>query len=92
MKTETLIPKFVEYMPETLEQGILYISDEFNTAIHLCACGCGEETVTPFNYVDNSHWMLTKDNNAITLSPSIGNQNMPCKSHYYIKNNKVEWC
>jgi hypothetical protein len=25
------------------------------------------------------------------MSPSIGNSGLPCKSHYWIKKNKVEW-
>ena len=31
----------VHYMPKDLKPGILYVSEEFNIAIHLCACGCG---------------------------------------------------
>ena len=32
--------KFVKYIPDEIKEDVLYISYEFNTAIHLCACGC----------------------------------------------------
>lgn len=34
-------------IPENLEHGVLYYSQKYHTCIHLCACGCGNETVTP---------------------------------------------
>ena len=80
----------VETMPEFLEDGIIYISRKYETAIHLCACGCKEQTVTPFNKPYG--WTLTDDKDGVTLRPSIGNQNMSCKSHYFITNGKVENC
>jgi len=85
-------PVFVEhFIPDEIEEGKLYISLNYRIAIHKCACGCGEEIVTDF---DNKRgWDLKKnDNNTVTLYPSIGNFNFPCKSHYYITNNKVVWC
>ena len=31
----------VHQMPRELSPGILYVSKEFGTSAHLCACGCG---------------------------------------------------
>jgi hypothetical protein len=31
------------------------------------------------------------DGEAVTLRPSIGNWDHPCRSHYLITRNKVEW-
>jgi len=43
--------KFVEFIPEKIEEGVLYISIQYCTAIHNCVCGCGNEVVTPlFTY------------------------------------------
>ena len=39
-------PKFVDSFPDKLEEGILYISLRFNTAVHLCGCGCKQQVVT----------------------------------------------
>lgn len=78
--------KFVEFIPEKVEEGILYISIEYCTAIHKCVCGCGNEVVTPLSPTD---WRLTFNGKDISLHPSIGNWNFECKSHYWIKNNDV---
>lgn len=83
-----LNPEFVDAIPEKIEHGKIYISMEFATAVHNCACGCGLEVVTPFAPTD---WKLTFDGVSISLSPSIGNWSFPCRSHYWIRNNKVQW-
>jgi hypothetical protein len=83
---KTLQHKFVELVPDVLEEGVLYISIEYCSAIHKCVCGCGNEVVTPLSPND---WKLTFDGKSVSLSPSIGNWNFECKSHYWIINNKV---
>ncbi len=80
--------KFVEFIPEKVEEGILYISIEYCTAIHKCVCGCGNEVVTPLSPTD---WRLTFNGKSVTLHPSIGNWNFDCQSHYWIRNNKIEF-
>lgn len=80
--------KFVEFIPEKVEEGILYVSIEYCTAIHKCVCGCGNEVVTPLSPTD---WRLTFNGKSITLYPSIGNWNFECQSHYWIRNNNVEF-
>ena len=34
--------KFLDNIPDELEEGVLYISMKYHTTAHLCACGCGE--------------------------------------------------
>jgi hypothetical protein len=88
MKAKTLIEhEFVEYIPDVLEAGRLYISIPFTTAVHKCFCGCGTEVVTPLSPTD---WELTFDGKTVSLSPSIGSWNLSCKSHYWIRHNVVE--
>ena len=48
--------QFVEFIPDTLEVGLLYITLEYRTAVHSCICGCGNKVVTPFSPRD---WKLT---------------------------------
>ena len=36
-------------------------------------------------------WILDKEGALLSLSPSIGNFSFPCKSHYFIKKNCVQW-
>lgn len=88
MKQTHLSHQFVEFIPEQLEQGALYISRPYRTAVHLCCCGCGKEVVTPLNPAD---WSLRVEDNLITLHPSIGNWSFPCRSHYWIRRSKVIW-
>lgn len=78
--------QFVQYLPEKMEPGILYISLEYVTASHLCCCGCGEEVVTPFSPVS---WRMTFDGETISLWPSIGNWKLRCRSHYVIDRGRV---
>jgi len=83
-----LIHKFVKSVPETIEDGVLYASMEYATVIHKCCCGCGHEVVTPLSPRD---WKLAFDGETISLHPSIGNWSFPCQSHYWIRNDRVEW-
>jgi hypothetical protein len=77
---------FVEHIPEQLEPGLLYISMPYATAAHSCCCGCGEEVVTPFTPTD---WKMIFDGETVSLKPSIGNWNLPCRSHYVISRGRV---
>lgn len=83
---KTIQHKFVEYIPNQIEQDILYISVEYKTAVHLCVCGCGNKVVTPLSPTD---WELRFNGKTVSLSPSIGNWNFECKSHYFITRNKI---
>ena len=90
MKTTELTPNYCDYIPDELKEGVLYISTNFKIAIHLCACGCGEQTVTPLG---KDEWTLKDGGGKITLRPSIGNflGESPYHAHYYVTENKIEW-
>lgn len=83
-----LRPEFVEFIPLVLETGVLYISERYHTASHLCACGCGEKVVTPLT---PAGWTLTCHDGCASLYPSIGNWNYACHSHYWILRNAIVW-
>jgi hypothetical protein len=85
---KTLSHQFVEFMPESLEDGVLYISLRFCLVTHKCCCGCGEEVVLKLSPKD---WNLTFDGETISISPSIGNWSLKCQSHYWIRNSRVKW-
>jgi len=86
--TNVLKHEFVEYIPSELREGTVYVSIPFATVVHKCCCGCGREVVTPLSPTD---WELTFDGRSISLYPSIGNWDYPCRSHYWIKYDIVEW-
>lgn len=74
----------VHYIPKhsKMEEGVIYISDEFGTSSHLCLCGCKELTVMPLG---KDGWAYHIDAlKGLTMTPSVGNFQLPCKSHYII--------
>ena len=83
-----LTHEFVDYIPNVLEDGRLYVCVQFATVVHKCCCGCGREVVTPLSPTD---WKLMFDGQTSSLDPSIGNWSFPCQSHYWITENRVEW-
>lgn len=87
MKLTALKVQQVEHMPKVKEPGVLYVSKKFETCIHLCACGCGEETVTPQQ--PKTGWARFGTDKTVTLRPSISNP--WCGSHYYVTDNKIDW-
>ena len=79
---------FVEYIPEKLDDGILYVSIPFATVTHKCFCGCGWEVTTP---IAPDAWELIYDGRSISLNPSVGSRNLKCKSHYWVRKGAVVW-
>ena len=89
MRIDEVIPVHCDTMPREMEDGKIYISKKYRVAIHLCACGCGGKAVTPLG-----QWELTESDDKVTLRPSIGNWSgeKTYHAHYFITNNKIEWC
>jgi hypothetical protein len=92
-KTLSVIPVFCEQIPDDIETGMMYISEKFGIAIHLCACGCGQKTVTGLKPHWDDGWSMTNNNGLVTIRPSIGNFNgeNPYHAHYFITNNIIQW-
>ena len=78
----------VHYMPKVLEPGVLYVSDEFQTAAHLCACGCGSKVRTPLGPTE---WSIIETPAGPSLNPSVGNWQQACRSHYWIDRGEIRW-
>ncbi len=78
----------VQYMPKELEPGVLYISEEYGAAAHLCACGCGTKIRTPLG---SAEWTLEETDIGPTLYPSVGNWQQACQSHYWIYRGEIKW-
>jgi hypothetical protein len=78
----------VTYIPRELRQNILYVSKEYGVAAHLCMCGCGIKVVTPLGPAE---WKFVEEEGLPSLFPSIGNWQLPCKSHYVIADGHVIW-
>jgi hypothetical protein len=85
---KTLRHEFVEFIPDAIEEGRIYVSIDYATAVHKCACGCGKEVVTPLSPTD---WKLIFDGKTVSLDPSIGNWGFMCRSHYWVRNDRAIW-
>lgn len=78
----------VHFMPKLLESGVLYVSEEYGTAAHLCACGCGAKIRTPLG---PEQWRVNETKGGPSLYPSVGNWQQECRSHYMIIRGEVRW-
>jgi hypothetical protein len=83
-----LRPEFVETMPDLLHDGVIYISEKYRVALHNCCCGCGEEVSTPMGPTEFS---VAVADGAVSVRPSIGNHDFPCRSHYVIEHGAILW-
>lgn len=88
MRVNNLEPVFVDHTPGVLEPGTVYISMPFRTSVHLCCCGCGIEVWLP---IRPDRYAVTYDGERVSFSPSVGNWRFPCRSHYWIRANRVVW-
>ncbi len=88
MKRIPLTYRFVEYVPDETEDGIIYVSIVFATGVRKCCCGCGHEVVTPLSATD---WRLIFDGKTVSPHPSVGNRSLECRSHYWIRQRRVRW-
>jgi hypothetical protein len=86
IRINRFVHSFVDTIPEQLAPGTLYIALHYKTIAHLCFCGCGREVVTPLS---PAQWRITFNGATVSLYPSVGNWNLPCRSHYILKDGKV---
>jgi len=83
-----LVVEKVVSMPLNLQEGILYVSLENEVVGHLCPCGCANKILIR---IGKAGWQYTEVKGEVTLFPSLGNWNLPCRSHYWIRKNKIMW-
>lgn len=88
MTVVRLRPEFVDQLPVHPTAGVIYVSIEFATTMHLCCCGCGGNVVLPLR---PGAWQLTYDGVNVSMWPSVGNWSFACRSHYVISNGRVDW-
>jgi hypothetical protein len=88
MRIDHLDPVFVEFIPESLEPEKLYISMQYAVTAHMCPSGCGNKIFLPLS---PAQWNMQFDGVGVSISPSVGNWEYPCRSHYFITNNEIQW-
>jgi hypothetical protein len=93
LKKPLYVNKYVELIPESLRPGLLYIEGDggkFWFASLLCPCGCKQEININLDENESPCWELGKEELS-DLSPSLWKNN-GCKSHFFLKKGKVQWC
>ena len=91
-RLKAITPVFVEYIPtegKDLILGIVFISMKHNMVVYRCPCGCGG--LSEF-MLDPIRFRMEYDGSSVTFYPSIGISYLECRSHYWIRNNRIEWC
>lgn len=74
--------------PDLPEPGKFYYSEDFQSSLHLCACGCERRVVLPLK---PAGWRMKLAASGVTLLPSVGNREFDCRSHYLISDGSVIW-
>ena len=97
---EMIFPWFDE--KDALEDGVLCVVDgedqREQNILYNCPCGCGGVVDIPFFLPDRQQkelypsWAYKETDGRATLSPSVYSSGFLCKSHYFIRDNKIVWC
>ncbi len=86
---------FIDDVPDRLNNKVIYLithQDQCWQIVMICPCGCGK--LLHMNVIKDYHpcWKYEFDSHKrISLQPSIHRQ-VGCKSHFFIRNGKVNWC
>lgn len=78
--------ELVECIPAELETGKLYVSLKYRTSAHLCGCGCGTRVSLKLG---PKHWCVILNGESVSMHPSVGNWQIPCRSHYWIREGQI---
>lgn len=86
---------------EQLEDGVLYVVDDTEQREQFiqfnCPCGCGKTVWIPYFKQGQQRemypsWGFTEKEGKVTLTPSVFSNGFPCQSHYFIRDNRIQWC
>ena len=91
MRMRAIELEFVEQIPAEIDPGKLYVSLKYRTSAHLCGCGCGSRVILRLS---PRHWCVILDGETVSMYPSVGNWQLPCRSHYWIRDGRIveaEW-
>lgn len=86
-QTQHYVAEFVESFPTPMEAGVLYVSQRFAVAGHLCPSGCNLEVVTKLS---PARYRVIFDGE-VSLQPSVAATALPCNSHYFITRGQIDW-
>lgn len=65
--------------------------DEAKWLMFKCPCGCQNIIELPLMKHRQPNWKIFNDENRLTVYPSIDVKPPGCGSHFWIRQNKVDW-
>jgi hypothetical protein len=86
--------QFVDDVPDQMRSGTVYLVGNqgyYWQTVMICPCGCQQALY--MNLMDDydPYWKYTIHGKTISLSPSV-NRLVGCKSHFFLRSGKIEWC
>lgn len=85
----------VEDLPDTFQPLTVYLAGEEGhlwAAALLCPCGCGERIELNLLPQARPCWTVERQpEGTVTLMPSVWRQK-GCKSHFYLRRGRIDWC
>ena len=83
-------PRFVEQIPPgKRESGVILVCIKYGVMSLACPCGCG---LTMDLSIEPHRWRIEWDGEHLSVCPSVSSSGLPCRSHYWIQSNRIEWC
>jgi hypothetical protein len=87
---------FVESMNDVPESVgatlyVVYRSGQYRRAVLQCPCRCGRRIDLNLNAHQFPHWTAKTRKGVVTLSPSIWVPIDACGSHFFVRQNRIEW-
>lgn len=79
---------------ELFKNDTIYYLERIKMVRFSCPCGCGNRESLPIEEKFNRNkkvWEIKVKDGKATIKASVGSA-FPCHSHYFITDNKVEWC
>lgn len=86
--------RFVDDVPDHLRSGTVYLIGNdgyFWQMLMICPCGCKKALYMNLIEDYDPYWKYEIRGKTISISPSI-NRMVGCRSHFFLKNGKIEWC
>jgi hypothetical protein len=88
---------FVESMNDVPDDAgsALYVvlrSGRYRRAVLQCPCKCGKRIDINLAEERDPHWTVDRKGSVVSLAPSIWVSLQECGSHFFVRQNRIEWC
>ena len=78
-------------VPDHIEKTIYVVGSTPKWVVFDCPCNKDHRLKVPLMKSVSPHWRLTRHVGTISLWPSVSVADGPCESHFWLRENCVEW-